>query len=409
MQKDLRILKAVRWDPEFEGKFLSQEKRPSRESVRFSYEGRPRFDGKKLAEIERLRRRNHREIKPISDDVAVIFDAILDDYENIVELLDNVGTHRFGQVSQTLWGATTTKFSESGATIVSLAESFSRNLNRLSDVETEKMFPKILSAEGLASLLRQRLQDAHLIESVTVEVTDKLVADAAAGSHRVKLRKGAKFSVKDVDVLLYHEVFTHIVTALNGRRQPHAKWLAFDTPRCSSTQEGLAVFLEMLSGKTYPRRLRRIVDRIVLLGRVEDGESCGHMYDWLRERNYSHRESLNLVMRAFRGSDPDARSPFTKDISYLKGLIECFNFVHICLQENRQDLVPTLYAGKLELSEVPRLGQLIEDGIVEKPGWIPRELLDLDSLAGWFSYVIALGSIRDEGLQSQFVKLVSGR
>jgi uncharacterized protein (TIGR02421 family) len=402
-QKDLRILTTVRWDRDFEAKFLSLKGRPTLDNVRFNYKTKePAFKLQaKLKSLHSLQNRVKTELTD-SKELQFIFGRILRDLNHVANLIHKVGTEEFGLISQDLWGSPKQTLSASGPTILKVAERFGRNLNRVSDDETEKMFPKVLNSEGLASLMRSRLQESHLIESVRVIVTDQLVADAAAGSDYVKIRKDAKFSIKDVDVLLYHEVYTHIVTGLNGRNQRYAKWLGFDSPRCSSTQEGLAVFLEMLSGKTYPRRLKRIVDRIQLLGMIEAGEKPPQMYDWLREHGYSHQDSLSLLMRAFRGCNPDSRKPFTKDVSYIKGLIECFNFIHLNLIQNRYEHIHALFCGKMNLHEVPHVVKLIEQGVVEKPRWIPPDLLDLDSLAGWFGYVIAISDIRDVDLQTSY-------
>ncbi|RYZ76253.1 MAG: DUF1704 domain-containing protein [Proteobacteria bacterium] len=403
LQKDLRILSTLRWDSDFEAKYFGQKGAPTLESVRFNYKSRePAFKlPAKLKSLQALQARVAEELAD-SPDLQFIFNGILRDLANVAKLISKVGTEEFGLLSQDLWGSPRQRLSPSGPTILSVAERFGRNLNRVSDSETEKMFPKVLNSEGLASLLRSRLQDSHLIERVRVIVTDQMTADAAAGSDYVKIRKDAIFSIKDVDVLLYHEVYTHIVTGLNGRNQRYAKWLAFDSPRCSSTQEGMAVFLELLSGKTYPRRQKRIIDRIQLLGMIEAGEKPSQMYDWLKEMGYSHADALSLIMRAFRGSNPESKRPFTKDVSYIKGLIECFNFIHLNLIHNRYDYIHALYCGKMNVKEVPHIVNLIEQGVVESPRWIPPEFLDLDSLAGWFSSVIAISDIRDVELQTVY-------
>lgn len=402
-QKDLRILSAVRWDKDFEANYLAQEGKPTLDSVRFNYKSRkPNFLlNEKLALLQNLQSRVTNELEE-SPDLQFIFQAILRDLTNVAKLITKVGTEEFGLLSEDLWGSPKQRLSPSGPTILNVAERFGRNLNRVSDSETEKMFPKVLNSEGLASLLRSRLQESHLIERVKVIVTNQLVADAAAGSDYVKIRRDAKFSIKDVDVLLYHEVYTHIVTGLNGRSQRYAKWLGFDSPRCSSTQEGLAVFIELLSGKTYPRRQKRIIDRIMLLGMIEAGDQPSRMYEWLLDMGYSHKEALSLIMRAFRGSNPEARRPFTKDVSYIKGLIECFNFIHLSLIHNHYDHIHALYCGKMNVREVPHIVNLMKDGLIEKPRWIPPEFLDLDSLAGWFGTVIAMSDIRDIELQTAY-------
>lgn len=404
LQKDMRILSALKWSDEFTQKFLAQTGRPKKSSVHYNYAAQRKsfHHAAKKREIDKYRSRALKHFEKSNPDVLFIFNEILNDLDGVSDLLSSVGTPKFGEVSAQLWGAVDKPLEHANFSILEIAEKFGTNLERLTGEDTERLFPKILNAEGLASLLRQKLQEAHLIESIKVIVDDSLVADAAAGSHYVRIRKNAKFSIKDVDVLLYHEIFTHVVTALNGRAQKHAKWLRFDSPRCTSTQEGLAVFLEIFAGKTYPRRLRRIIDRILLLGKISAGESPAHMYDSLREMRYTHMESLNLIMRAYRGCDPESGQPFTKDISYLKGLIECFNFIQANLTIARHETINALFCGKLQLKEVPALMRLTEAGVVQAPQWVPAHFLDIDSLVGWFAYIGALGSIRSVEMQRAY-------
>ena len=403
-QKQLKILSSLRWSGEFESKFLEQGARPHKTSVHHRYE--PRVT---LTEKEKFRRliegaaeQNQKVVSRVSPDVAEICGAISENLDAAFHLRQSIGTAKFGTASKKLYGSLHLPNSKKRAPVVEVAHSFSKTLSDIGDTEIDALYPKILSADALAAILRERLRDAHLIESVDIIVTDQLTADAAAGSRYVKLKKSAKFSLKDADVLLYHEIFTHVVTSLNGQAQTHAAWLGFDTPRCTTTQEGLAVFLEVISGKTYPRRLRKIVDRIILLEMISNGEECGHLYDWLRERRYSHKDSLGLIIRAFRGMAPGSREPFTKDLAYLQGLINVFNFLKVNLIKSRYDCIEMLYSGKLDLNDIGKLCRLRDQGIVERPRWVPPQFLNLDGMVTWFSCVLAFGSLNDEGMQSKF-------
>ena len=72
------------------------------------------------------------------------------------------------------------------------------------------------------------------------------------GSDYVKVRTGAKFSPRDIDILEVHEGWVHVATSLNGQAQPVAKWLAKGPPRTDAVQEGLAALLEIFTFRTYP-------------------------------------------------------------------------------------------------------------------------------------------------------------
>lgn len=340
-------------------------------------------------------------LRPVCPETAALFKKILRNIADADLMMRKLGTSDFGWHSAQLFGAVK---DEKGAPrkVLRVAKRFSEALSTFGDETIEALQPKVLPAEALAQILRERLRESHLFNSVDIRVVENLTADAAAGRGYVKLKKAAKFAIKDADNLLYHEIFTHIVTTQNGEAQSIAKWLAFDSPRCTTTQEGLAVFLEIYAGKMYPRRLRKIVDRILCLQMIADGEHCGHMYDWLRERGYNHRDSLSLIIRAFRGIEPGARQPFTKDLTYLQGLINVYNFLKVNLGQSKHDRIEMLFAGKLALEDIPTLCRLKEKGVITAPQWIPPQFRNLDDLVTWFSCIAVFGSLDDEKLKTGF-------
>ena len=89
-----------------------------------------------------------------------------------------------------------------------------------------------------------------------------LIAKAAAGATRIRLRHGAEFSDYDRRQLFHHEALVHSLTALNGREQPLLPSLALSSPRATETQEGLATFAEQITGSIDIGRMKRISLRI---------------------------------------------------------------------------------------------------------------------------------------------------
>lgn len=82
---------------------------------------------------------------------------------------------------------------------------------------------------------------------ITVELDRNLIAKAAAGATRIRLRHGAAFSDYDRRQLLQHEALVHSLTALNGREQAVLPSLALASPRVTAAQEGLATFAEQIT------------------------------------------------------------------------------------------------------------------------------------------------------------------
>src|SRR4029077_20954090 len=136
-----------------------------------------------------------------------------------------------------------------------------------------------------------------------------IISDAAAGSDYVKVRTGARFSTRDIDILEAHEGWVHVATSINGQQQPVAKWLAKGPPRTTAVQEGLAALLEIFTFRTYPRRARRLNDRVLAVDKAEDGADFVQVFDWYRTEGYDEEDCFNAARRVFRGGTTTGGSP----------------------------------------------------------------------------------------------------
>jgi len=213
-----------------------------------------------------------------------------------------------------------------------------------------------------------------------------ILADAAAGSDYVKVRNGARFSERDIDILEVHEGWVHVATSLNGQAQPVAKWLAKGPPRTTAVQEGLAALLEMFTFRTYPRRARRLNDRVLAVDKAEDGASFLDVFEWFRTEGYEEEECFNNTRRVFRGGVLSGGAPFTKDACYCKGIVLNYAFIRSCVQHGRVDLLPYLFVGKVAHEDVPVLARRVSDGVVRPPRYLPPMFRDLNGLAIWMAY-----------------------
>ena len=110
-----------------------------------------------------------------------------------------------------------------------------------------------------------------------------IASDAAAGHGYLKLRAGAAFSPRDVRLLEVHEGWAHLATTLNGRRQPVLPVLGRCTPSATRTQEGLAVFLELVTDSAGRDRVRKLLNRTRAVALAEAGADFRDVYRFFRE------------------------------------------------------------------------------------------------------------------------------
>ena len=154
------------------------------------------------------------------------------------ELLENLGTPRVTELSVVLFGKPDHTL-PGGATTRQAANHFIAIANEL---DRELLAPSeqvAISATSLALQLQASLDDYFDARVITVELDPDLIAKAAAGPNRIRLRAGAAFSDYDRHQLLQHEAFVHSLTALNGQQQVVLPSMALSSPRTTATQEGL--------------------------------------------------------------------------------------------------------------------------------------------------------------------------
>ncbi len=187
---------------------------------------------------------------------------------------------------------------------------------------------------------------------VEAKLDDGIISDAAAGADYVKIRRGILFSEKEVDLLEVHEGWVHVGTSINGSKQRVANWLAKGPPCTTAIQEGLAVLMEVLTFTANPLRSKKLNNRILACDKVEDGANFLDIIEFYRTEGYPEKECLTAATRVFRGSLPTGGGPFTKDITYCKGFVMCYNFLRTAIRFGRPDLIPFLFCGKVTLDDV---------------------------------------------------------
>ncbi|MDE2317260.1 MAG: DUF1704 domain-containing protein [Xanthomonadaceae bacterium] len=253
--------------------------------------------------------------------------------------------------------------------------------------------------EGIgADALRDEM--AHTLDAffgagqVKVEIDPELTAKAAAGATRIRLRGGASFSDYDRHQLLAHEALVHTLTALNGRAQPVLASLARTSPRVTATQEGLAVFAELMSGAIDIARLKRISLRILAIEMALDGADFVEVYQFFNARGQGVADSFHSAQRVFRGVPLAGGAAFAKDNVYLSGLLTVHTFFRWAFRERRLELLRCLFAGKLTLSDVVALQPYFDSGVIAPPRWLPPWMQQVHGLAGKLAFSVFVNGIR---------------
>ncbi len=311
------------------------------------------------------------------------------------QLLEHLGTPRVTELSIALFGKPDYVL-PGGATTREAANHF---IAIAGELDRELLAPSeqvAISATSLALQLQAALDDYFDARVISVELDPDLIAKAAAGPTRIRLRAGAAFSDYDRHQLLQHEAFVHSLSALNGQQQVLLPSLALSSPRTTATQEGLATFAEQITGSIDIERMKRVSLRIEAVAMALEGADFLQVFRYFLDAGQNAVESFTSAQRVFRGVPTTGGAAFTKDTVYLRGLIGVHTFFRWALKHRKLRLCRMLFAGKMTLADVQRFEPLFDSGDLLPPRWLPEWVARANGLAGMLAFSLFANRIRLE-------------
>ena len=393
-QQPIRILDAIKWEDDVEHAFFAAGCRELPPVSRDYYLSRPLpFDPeqkrREFLSIERdIRRRLGKH-----NAAGQIMTRTCAEYRQVVDLLVNRGTPAFAALSERLYGGSADSFHAGDPTLADLGRMLSGSLDNLArDAQLVPDEPVLDAGEAMHVLSERLTGFFGDSAAVRIRLSDGIVADAAAGSDYIKLRRDARFTLRDIRLLEVHEGWVHLGTTLNGQNQPICTFLSKGPPSSTLTQEGLAVLTEVLSFASHPARVRRLAHRIQGVALAESGADFLDVYRFFQGAGYSPRESYQHCVRIFRGSLPAGCGPFTKDLCYSKGFVHLYNFMRLAVSRGQVRRLPLLFCGKTNLDDIQTLALLAEEGLLAPPRYLPPSFANLQALAAWLCYANFLPS-----------------
>lgn len=317
------------------------------------------------------------------------------------QLLEALGTPAVDRCSSELFGVPDQPMPGNGPTTREAARHFIQIAQELDHelLAPEETVP--VSATALQLQLQSDLDDFFDARIITVELDPELIAKAAAGATRIRLRTSACFSAYDRAQLFHHEALVHSLTALNGRDQWVLPSLGLSSPRITATQEGLATFAEQITGSIDIQRLKRVSLRIEAIAMARDGADFIQVFNYFRDAGQTAEESFSSAQRVFRGVPTSGGAAFTKDTVYLRGLVSVHTFFRQMLREDKLRVCRWLFAGKMTLGDAQALAPLFETGVLAPPRWLPHWLNRANGLAGALAFSLFANRIRMDQIGDQ--------
>jgi uncharacterized protein (TIGR02421 family) len=385
--KGTDLLATVSWPAQVQADFLDARARGVLRCPKVAYP-KQQHDGVR-AELDAIVAETD-PMHPLGDYIA----RTCESWRIATQLLEALGTAAITEHSIKLFGKPGDRLPGNGPTNIEAAQHFIAIADEIDRELTTAAIPEDIPAEVLQVELQARLDAFFTRHKISVVLDPCLIAKAAAGPTRIRLRTNAAFSDYDRQQLLEHEAFVHSLTALNGREQPYLKSFARSSPRVTATQEGLATFAEQITGAIDIARMKRISLRIIAIDMAMNGASFLDVFDFFASSGQGDNESFTSAQRVFRGAPLAGGSAFTKDTVYLHGLLSVHTFFRWALRNGKLGLCRLLFAGKMALQDVLRFEPFFEGGFIAQPLYVPPWVQRANGLAGMLAFSLFANRIR---------------
>ena len=393
--KEFKILTLIEWPKKVQEQFLSDYKSGNKKNPEIIYK---KFQlSEALKTLEHIIQRTNSE-----HPIAQFLNQTAVSYFYTHKLVENLGQPEMVDYSIKVYGRPGDIILGSKHTNLDAARFFIETANEFGEYHSLENLEICLLAETVKEYLETEIKKVITDDPINVYVDENLVPKAAAGVSRVRLRSGTCFTKYDPKQLLEHEVFVHTLTAINGRAQPHLTTLSLGSPRTTATQEGLAVFAELITGSIDVDRLKRIALRVIAIDMALNGADFVQIFEYFLQNKLTQNESFTSTQRIFRGGDPRGKVVFTKDSVYLDGLLHAHSFFRWAMKNVKLDLAKILFAGRMTFDDAEKLAPFAASGLIARPKYLPPWLSQVPTLGGYLAFSLFANKIRVGILDKQF-------
>lgn len=278
------------------------------------------------------------------DDLTRLYSEVIESYADKLDQFRSVGSEQFMYDSLRYYGEPSDKDIRNAQFVLHVPDSLSKSSGNL------------LNADAIVAQMHEFAQ-AHGYRYELV-VDGSMIANALVSGTKVKINAAASLGEKEVAALAHHELGVHLVTTLNAQTQP-LKVLSLGSPVNTTSQEGIAILCEFLSGNLTVSRLKILALRVLAVKSMLDERDFKRTYQMLLEQyNVSEQLAFTITARVYRGGG------FTKDYLYLKGFHQILH-----AYETRDDFI-NLLSGKVSLEQLDVVTSLINKSILKAPSYI---------------------------------------
>jgi len=290
----------------------------------------------------------------ISDvSIRQLYESVINSYFDKIDLLSSLGTRKFLYNSLRYFGRPSKKDLNNA-----------QYLLHLPPVPSEPKKVPFLSMDEAMAAFKNGLDQYGI--NCKIELSDRVISQVMVLNSRktILIRPDAKFTQKEANALVEHEIGVHMVTTQNSADEK-LKVFNLGLPVNTMTQEGLAILSEYLSGNITLKRLKKLAQRVVVTDMMCSGANFIECYNYLvNQQAVSANDAYTIVTRIFRGGG------FTKDYLYLSG------FEKILKMWNSDIDLSPLLVGKTSMDFYGTINEMIEREMIGKPKFITKSFVN---------------------------------
>lgn len=276
-------------------------------------------------------------------DVSIrnLYESVITSYFDKIDMLSSLNGKKFLYNSLRYFGRPTKKDLQNA-----------NYLLHLPPIQTEPKRVPYLSSDQVMETFKKGLTDYGI--KCKIELSNKVISQVMVLNSKktILIRPDAKFTTKEVNALVEHEIGVHMVTTQNSAAQ-QLKIFNLGLPVNTMTQEGLAILSEYLSGNITLKRLKKLAMRVMIVDMMCNGADFIECFNYLTNNlGVSNDDAFTIVTRVFRGGG------FTKDYLYLSG------FVKILKMWKSNDSLTPLLVGKTSLEFYDTIEEMINRDMI---------------------------------------------
>ena len=92
----------------------------------------------------------------------------------------------------------------------------------------------------------------------------------------------------------------------------------------------------------------------------------------------------------------------------MDGFIRVYNFFRSSISQGKVECIELLFAGKMELDDLPVVYSMYKDGLVSKPSFVPPWAMNLNYLICFFTFSVFLEDINYSNVSKYYDSLLKG-